>query len=260
MTKTKAILKKSEENLGIPQKYRIIHDYVYSNLNNTEIADKHNVTKRTVSETVSAFWKDIQQVRETKALIGHPMVPASSVSLHLDPTKINEAFLTQLSGPEEPMLTDPEVIYCELYNANGDDLSALVESGLHKGLKKPVNYSDEAAYKQSLALRSFYLRRKPNIVAYLKEIQQKKLTAITDGKAFIQVELLKIIEKLNNSEGDRNLASRLKAIELAARTFGALEDKLTVEEVNGDSALDKILKRAKQAKESSNLIEQESNG
>lgn len=255
MTKTKAILKKSEENLGIPQKYRILHDYIYSNLTNAEIADKYGTTKEVVSATVSFLWKDFQQIKETKALVSHSMIRANSTTLHLDPTKVNQEFLEQLSGPEDPYLTDPEVIYCELYNANGDDLSALIEAGLHKGLKKPKVNGEEAAYKQSLALRSFYLRRKPNIVAYLKEIQQKKLTAITDGKAFIQVELLKIIEKLNNSEGDRNLASRLKAIELAARTFGALEDKLTVEEVNGDSALDKILKRAKQAKESSNLIE-----
>lgn len=258
MTKTKAILKKSEENLGIPQKYRILHDYIYSNLTNAEIADKYGTTKDVVSSTVSFLWKDFQQIKETKALVSHSMIRANSTTLHLDPTKVNQEFLEQLSGPEDHYLTDPEVIYCELYNANGDDLSALIEAGLHKGLKKPKVNSEESAYRQALALRSFYLRRKPNIVAYLKEIQQKKLTAITDGKAFIQVELLKIIEKLNNSEGDRNLASRLKAIELAARTFGALEDKLTVEEVNGDSALDKILKRAKQAKESSNLIE--SNG
>lgn len=256
MAKSAVILKKAEENIPIQRKYQILHDYIYGNLSNKGIADKYGITPKTTQETICALWKDFSQVKETKALIGIPSNVNSTVTINLDPSKINEAFLSQLSEPDSPILTDPELIYCELYNTNGDEFLALRESGLAKGLKKPAGAGDLRPYEQALSLRSFYLRRKPNIVAYLKDIQQKKISAITDGKAFIQIELLKVIEKLNNSEGDKNLMARLKAIELAARTFGALEDKLTVEEINGDSALDKILKRAKVAKETTSLIEQ----
>jgi len=51
------------------------------------------------------------------------------------------------------------------------------------------------------------------------------------------------------------LSTYLKAVESLGRTFGAFEDKVTVENLSGDSALDKILMRATQAK--AQLIEQE---
>jgi hypothetical protein len=63
------------------------------------------------------------------------------------------------------------------------------------------------------------------------------------------------MEKVRNLEGERAAMTQLKCVEQLARTVGAFEDNLNITGLDGDSAIDKILRRAKEAK--GTLIEQE---
>jgi len=162
--------------------------------------------------------------------------------------KINEAFLSLLSEPDSLVLTDNELVFCELYNDDGDDVRALEESKLNAGLKKTKDIRDREEYMHALQLRSFYLRRKPNVGAYLLQIKQDKIRSITDGKQFIQTELLAVIERLKAAGSPQSLATYLKAVESLGRTFGAFEDNIKVESLSGDSALDLVIAKTREAK------------
>jgi len=246
----KTILKKSDKNLTREERYHIIDDYIYSGLTNEAIAQKNKTTKANVELIITRHSKALQNVRETKALV----LSQDSSSYKqfaanvLDPEKINESFLEKLSEPDSLVLTDNEVVFCELFNYDGDDVRALEESNLNVGLRKAKDPKDREEYKQSLKLRSFYLRRKPNVAAYLQKIQADKIKTIVDGKGFIQAQLLSVIEKVQNSTGERAAMTHLKAISELGRTFAAFEDRLTVDGLDGDSAIERILKKAQEAR------------
>lgn len=258
------IVKKGVENITLKHKYDIIDDYIYSTLTNPQIAEKYGTSAKNVGLIISRHFKALANVRETKALIseqdrdvGEKFQQRYENSV-LNTDKINEEFLQLLSEPDSITLTDNEMVFCELINDNGDEIRALEESGLSAGLKKTESLKDREQYSHALTLRSFYLRRKPNVAKYLLTIQQDRIKAITDGKSFIQTELLAVIERLKAAGTPQSLTTYLKAVDSLARTYGAFEDKMVVESVDGDSALEKILMKAKRAKEV--LIEQEPEG
>jgi len=248
---TTTIVKKAVDNITAKSKYEIIDDYIYSNLTNLEIAEKYGTSEKNVGLIIARHYKALANVRETKMLlqtqVGNQRFTMSKSEV-LDTDKINEAFLNLLSEPDSITLTDNELVFCELYNDDGDDVRALEESGLHAGLKKTKDIRDREEYQHALQLRSFYLRRKPNVGAYLLQIKQDKIKSITDGKQFVQSELLAVIERLKAHGSTQSLSTYLKAVESLGRTFGAFDDKLIVEGLSGDSALDKIIARTQEAK------------
>lgn len=245
-------VKKAPENLTKAKRYEIIDDYIYSSLTNPQIAEKYSTSENNVNLIVTRHFKALSNVKETKSLIqtqfGNDKVSMSKESV-LDTDKINKEFLNLLSDPDSTALSDNELMFCELYNDNGDEVRALEESKLNLGLKKSREDRDREEYENSLRLRSFYLRRKPNVGAYLNKLKSEKIQRIINGKEFVQNELLEVIERLKNSGGDKNLSTYLKAVVELGRSYGAFEDKLSVSELSGDSALDKILMRAREAKE-----------
>jgi len=255
---TTTIVKKAADNITAKHKYDIIDDYIYTNLTNKEISEKYGTSEKNVGLIIARHYKALANVRETKLLL-HTQVGNSRFVMSknevLDTNKINEEFLSLLSEPDSLVLTDNELIFCELYNDDGDEIRAIEESKLNAGLKKTKDIRDREEYVHAVQLRSFYLRRKANVGAYLLQIKQDRIKSITDGKQFVQTELLAVIERLKTSGSINSLSTYLKAVESLGRTFGAFEDKVTVENLSGDSALDKILMRATQAK--AQLIEQE---
>jgi predicted DNA-binding protein YlxM (UPF0122 family) len=251
MTTTK--VKKAPENLTKAQRYEIIDAYIYSPMTNSQIAEKFGTSKGNVELIISRHFKALANVKETKSLVqtqffsGGGFIPKEQV---LDTEKINREFLELLSDPDSTALSDNELMFCELYNDNGDEVRALEESKLNLGLRRSKEDRDREEYEQSLRLRSFYLRRKPNVGSYLNKLKSEKIQKIINGKEFVQNELLEVIERLKNSGGDKNLSTYLKAVVELGRSYGAFEDKLSVSELSGDSALDKILMKAREAKES----------
>lgn len=248
---TTAIVRKAPENITSKHKYDIIDDYIYSDLSNREIGDKYGTSENNVGLIVARHFKALANVRETKMLIstqdGNQKFIMNKNEI-LDTEKINSEFLQLLSEPDSLVLSDNELLFCELLNDDGDEIRALEESRLNSGLKKSKDIRDRDEYRHALTLRSFYLRRKPNVGAYLQKIKEDKIKSIIDGKQFVQGELIAVIERLKAAGTPASLATYLKAVESLGRTYSAFDDKITVEGLSGDTALDHIIAKTREAK------------
>lgn len=228
----------------MPSKYKILDMYIYSGKTNKDIGIELGLAEKTVENTISRLYKDFLNMRETKCLIVEQSLPVNFKSELLDTNQINKEFLERLSEPDSPTLTDNELLFCEMYNQDHDEIKAIETARLNIGFKRD-SMTDN--YKTAMHLRGYYLRRKPNIASYLTQLQKDRLSILEDGKVFMQSELLSVINKLKMNDSERSTSNYLKAVETLGRILGAFDDKVTVETINGDSAIDKILERAKQA-------------
>ena len=233
-------------------KYNIIDDYVYSSLTHKQIAEKYKTTEKNIDHITSRFFKAIMNARESRILCSAVKAKGDYFlkfkELHLNPVKVNEAFLELISSEDDTYLTKSELLFCELLTEDGDLNGAIENSGLAVGLLKDAdNGADRTAYNNSLKMRGFFLTRKPNVRLYLEELQKLKIQAVTDGKMFVQNELLSVIKKLKNQEGTNAASLYLKAVDSLSRTYGAFNDKLEIEGIDGSSAIDKIIAKAKAA-------------
>ena len=245
-TSLKPIVRQTTQSLDIAKRWKIIEDYLQCKLSNNDIAEKYQVSVKTVETTVQETYKKFQNVRETKTLLATQKRPDVFLQLksdHIDSSRINQAFLEALSEPDSFVLTDAEMIFCELFVNNGDELQAVEEAGLHVGLNK----RDPVTYKEAVRLRAFYLRRKPNVAQYLNEVRKKSLSVLSNSKEHLQVELLALVEKLRNNSDLKAVPSLLRSIELLGKSEGIFEEKITVDNISSDDALDRILKRASKA-------------
>lgn len=228
-----------------PNKYKILEEYIYSSKTNREIALALGVAEKTVENTIGKLYKDFCSVRESKCLLAEKSLPLNYKSEVLNTNHINDSFLQLLSEPDSQLLTDNELLYCEMYNQDHDEVKAIELAKLNVGIRK--DSKDPKGYRTALQLRSYYLRKKPNIAAYLTQLQKDRLSILEDGKTFIQSELLSVISKLKKMDGERATANYLKSIETLGRILGSFEADNKIEVVSGDSALEKILNRAKEA-------------
>lgn len=240
------IVRNTKDSISIPKKWKVVEDYLACKLSNNDIAEKYQLDPRTVDHIICDLYKKLQNIKETKTLIATQKRPEVFLQIkkdYIDSDRINQDFLDLLSEPDSQVLTDNELIFSELFVNNGDEISALEESGLNVGLKK----GDKASYNNSCKLRAFYLRRKTNVATTIRDIQRSKLKVMNMGKEHLQSELLALVEKLRNNTDIRSTSPLLKSIELLGRSIGAFEEKITVETVNGDDVLDRILQKARPA-------------
>lgn len=245
-------IKTRKNNLDQTNRYKALDLYIYSSLSNKEISEKLGVGEKSVERYIRTLYKDFLNARETKCLLMEQALPINYKSEILDTNQINEEFLNLLSEPDSGLLSDNELLFCEMLNQDHDEIKALEVSKLNKGLKSNKEGRDQ--YKVSCQLRSFYLRRKPNVASYLTSLQQQKLEIVKDGKGFIQAELMAVIEKLKRMDGERSTANYLKAVDTLARLMGLFTEKIEVTNVSGDAALDRILNRAKEAGEVEDVL------
>ena len=82
---------------------------------------------------------------------------------------------------------------------------------------------------------------------YLNEVRKKSLSVLSNSKEHLQVELLALVEKLRNNSDLRAITPLLRSIELLGKSEGIFEEKITVDNISSDDALDRILKRASKA-------------
>lgn len=246
---SRTILRKGErtlKDLGDDEKWGLLKDYCSGDFNNVELGAKYRVSNESVDTLISTVYKKLQNVREIRLLIGTAYNPTFSEIMrkkHVDVEHINENFLSLLSGPEEA-LTDQEILFCEFLIEYGEDHTAIAKSKLDVGLKK----SETGSYYQACKLRAFYLKKKPNVAAYITKARQANLGVLENyGKEYIQSRLIEIVEQLGNLGDKSSLTHQLKALESLAKTVGAFEDKLVIESANGDEALDRLIARAKEA-------------
>lgn len=238
------------ENLkDAERKWLILEEYLRCKLSIPDIAIKYSTSPDKVERFISKLYKNFQNVRETKMLLQSQRAPEYFKSIqknHLDPDRINREFLSKLSDPLSPSLTNEELIYCELFVSDGDSCKAIEESGLSVGIDK----GDRGSYQNAIKLRDFYLRKKENIKEYILFLQRERVKLLETGKSHIQSELLALVEKLRNNGDPKLVPSLLKAIELIGRSIGAFEDKQVIEHVHGDDALDRIISKAKSVSDS----------
>lgn len=238
---------RSINNLEAFERWNLLMDYLSLKMTNEEIADKYQIKKRRVEDFVAKVYKRFQVARETNLLLSN----RSNASLfqvmrdrYVNSDHINRNFCNLLSPEDSLALSDPEILYCEILMEYGDEVRAIEESGLDTGLG---NKKKEAGptYREACILRSFYLKKKPNVANYLNQEKKKKLKKIEGGKEYLQEHLITLIEELRNSGDRKNLTSLLKATEQLGRTIGAFDDKMTVNTFDGDAVLDTILEKAK---------------
>ena len=240
------IKKRELKELTAEEKWNILKAYCENKLTTQEIAEEYNIKYESVDRLVSKVYKALQNVREIRMLMATQHDSKFSEIMrkkYVDSEHINKSFLSLLSHPEEP-LTDSEILFCEFLIEFGVDEEAVIKSKLDVGLKK----DQKASYLEGCKLRAFYLKKKPNISAYVQKTRQANLGVLDKyGKDYIQSHLLTIIEQLGNIGDKSSLTHQLKALETLAKTVGAFEEKLVVETANGDDALDRLIKKAKEA-------------
>jgi len=245
-------LKKSFKNLTDSVKYNILKDYISLVLSSIELCTKYSISEKDLENYIRTLYRKFQNARETKTLIATQRTPQLSSKLieeHVRSEHINGLFLNLVSEPDEP-LTNQEILYSEFLIEYGDEVLAVEKSGLGIGLKKKDGKGhDIVEYREALTLRSFYLKRKPNVSQYITAQRAKNLTVIENGKEYIQEKMITLVDQMANQNNQKNIPSQLKALELIGRTVGAFDDKLILEGGNGDDALDAILLKAKKVAE-----------
>jgi hypothetical protein len=234
------------KELSDSEKWLILKDYC-SGEESGPIAERYNISINSIDQLVSTVYKKLQNVREIRMLIATSFDSQFSEIMrkkYVDSEHINKIFLSRLSHPEDP-LTDEEILFCEFLIEYGIDEEAIAKSKLDVGLKK----EQITSYREACKLRAFYLKKKPNIRNYIQKSRQANLGILENhGKDYIQSQLITIIEQLGNIGDKSSLTHQLKALESLAKTVGAFEEKVVIESANGDDALDRLIKRAKEAK------------
>ena len=244
-TKTRATI----QTLDLQKKWKIIEEYLQCKLSDEDIGEKYQVSTSTVRKTIRDTYKEFQTIIETKALLSSQKSPEKLKYLteSIKSDKINEAFLALLSAENDSVLTDNEYLYAEFVTSHGDEQRSVIDSGLAVGL----NSNTPGPYQDAIRIRSFYLKRKSNVAACIRELQKEKLTVMTEGKKNLQSELLALVERLKNHPDIKVLPSLLKSIELLGKTEGIFEEKHTIQNINSDDALDRLLSKVRETKEES---------
>lgn len=155
--------------------------------------------------------------------------------------KINEEFAPLISDPMEPILTDGEMTFAHMLVSSGDWKEAMMAAGFDAGLIK----GSDTGYNQALRLRCFYLKKKPNVEAFIREIQAQNAREYKVDKSKIQASLLQRIQVIENQADPKMEATLAKYYQLLGQTTGAFIEKVEIREVSIDDVVKKMLEMRK---------------
>lgn len=238
-------VRKAPENLDI---LKVVDDYAKGTLSVAEIAKKHSTTEDNVALVTKRFWKSLTNMRESRALIAADTLDARSALAEIEHTElINDKLLDKLSPPSASLLTDEESQYAWIYVHTGDVKEALRGSKLDIGLYKERGKDSRFSYDRALVLRGMYLNGKPNISQYIKELRETRLQDANVGKSRIQSELIEQLDRLKARTDGKYEAQITRTIELLGKTVGAFTERIEVQEVTPENALDRLIEMAKDA-------------
>ncbi len=148
-----------------------------------------------------------------------------------------------ISEYDSNSLSKEELVYGWVFVKAGSNSVAMKESGFLEVLPKK---NRTQVYQNLLGM---YLREKPNVAKYIKELQLKNVQETEITKKYVQSELILQVEQLKeicaSSTGAQARASMLKAIEMLGRSVGAFTDKVEVTKVDHGRAIDSLLIEAK---------------
>lgn len=220
-----------------------------------EIASQTGWTEKSIKREINLFFRSLKDVIETEALIESQKADKGSsvakskaaVQLYRNQQKIdkdiNEKFISKLSSPEEEIITQEEVLFCYLLVHEGDEIKALTDSGLAEGLAK-----SGTGYKRAMKLRCLMLKGKRNLIKYINDLQINYAKDLNIGKEAVQSMLLKQIYQLTAQNDPRLAPTIAKLTQDLGRTVGAFSDKVIIEEVSFDDAMDHMLEMRKEKK------------
>ena len=218
-----------------------------------EIAESHNWTTKSVRTAINKHFLNLKTLIETEAMVASQEADQGIVVKHTtkalntfaNQRKIDENistdFLEKLSGADERLLTNEEVMFCYLTVHEGDQQKALEDSGLAKGLTKT-----HTGYRRACKLRILMLKGKLNIIKYINGLQIDYAKEINVNKEVIQTTILRQLSQLESQNDPRNASTIAKLTEQLGRTVGAFSDKVIIEEVSFDDAMDRMMEMRKE--------------
>lgn len=184
----------------------------------------------------------------------------SSIQKEMDklnnPELINEEFFKLLSPPDSELLTDAETKFCWSFAASFDYEQAMFASGLDAGLytraeleesRPGAGMSPIKGFEHCLRMRIAYLKTKPNLCKFIKEIQQEVVFQVDIGKDFLQKEIMLQIDRLKNNPSLDAQKLMRDYLQMLGKTFGGFVDKLEVGEIDHAKTIEKLIKQSKKS-------------
>ncbi len=167
----------------------------------------------------------------------------TSLSLLFDETNIKDSvFLSKLS-PVDGEINKIELTFLLHLLYTEDPIAALDACNLNIGL----NELHKESYYIARRLRSSYIRMKKNVAKRFIKLKAESLENYGLSKEMVQYEFITQVERLKTSSDIRDKQLLTKNLELLGRTIqGTFDNKITIEKVDPSSAVDALLKLAKQ--------------
>ena len=158
-----------------------------------DISETYGIIYSTLDEFIRKKRDEFNSIHEINLLQNLEKMPLIRpiVEMSLRRRFTNEELLSRLSKDECQVLSDHEMAYAWIYFQTGNNKLALQESGLLDCLPSPTPHLE--------ALLGMYLREKPNIVVYLKQLQAQQLGETFVDKSVIQQELVNQIKQLKEN-------------------------------------------------------------
>jgi hypothetical protein len=212
-----------------------------------DLATEFHTSVDNVKLIVQRYWKSFTNTREGRMLIESQQNPEhnhkDSVYFSLKQIQkasfMNQEFLDMLSDEQELVLTEAEDVYCWIFVQTGDNLTAIKTAGLDVGMLKDDSSDGRNNFAQACYLRGLFLRRKPNIAAYIQKLKEIRFLKSDVSKESIQVELLEQLQQLKAMDQTIVVKREIRAIlHLLGQTASAFSEKLIIEKIEPGKALD----------------------
>jgi hypothetical protein len=223
--------------------YEILDKYL-KGTTTSELSLQYNYTEDKLIQMLEEHYRDIVNAKEAHSLCITDNQGYNPIHEKLKAVEtITDDFLSLLSPPNSPTLSEEEALFSWILVHKGDAVEAVEEAGLSLGL-----FKDRApTYRRGILTRSLYLQNKNNISQYIKTLRDEKYQTEEITKQYIQQELLEQISQMK-LKGDRKDAVNLRqSIELLGKTIGAFTEKIEVHEVDPSRSLDLLISMAKEA-------------
>lgn len=226
-----------------PPNYEIIKDYL-KGMTLSELEEKYKRRSDKISEMIQDHYEDLMNT------ISYHSLPATRKSDGYNPVLaklkkievLNEEFFAKLSEPYDETLSEDEALFAWVYVHKGDSFEAIEMAGLAEGL-----LGDRSTYRRGVMARGQFLKEKPNVAMYIKELREKKYYSQDITKGYIQELILEQIHQVKDRADKREAVHLRQLIELLGKSIGAFTEKIEIHEVDPSKSLDLLIEMAKEA-------------
>jgi predicted DNA-binding protein YlxM (UPF0122 family) len=227
------------ESLSTSDKYSVLRDYI-KNTTITEIAKKYNVPHRTIETFISKFYKEFTTSKELHSLLSTYSALPRYKNNFRKPSYISDELIKKIE--EE----DADLIYAHSYHLTKDNTQSLKEASLFN-LHRIHCSSDVNTNADKL--KGQYIRSIPRVKAELQRLREENLKSSPVNSDYIRSSLLEQLEQLNSYEylGTKERQLLLRTLELLGKSVGAYSDKVIVETVDPNEALDRLIHMTKES-------------